>query len=427
MNTDALFCTISSKDIAQLIRNAQHSVCYAAPGISMEVAEAMVNTSKRLGAEMLTVCLDFNENVMRMGYGEIKAVGLLGNTKIRVSNVSGLRTAIIISDENGFIFTPTPLYLEAEPASGTSPNAVRMSTEQIAEALARLSHAAKAIALAQAKTPEDKLKIKNLPVDIASEEVDARSFDQVSISLEKAPPVRFDLARQVRVFVSYLQYVELSLTGAAIQRQRLAIPKSIQKLGESEDLKVQLHTTFDLLENDSKLSSKTLNDELNNIRNVFTHSLGDDSGRVALKSAMPLLSQRLSEFRVKLVCHQAKVKAELQPYLDKSRQQIIDYFVPRVMKTPPDALLAQLLSGEDVSEEDAVQWLDEELDVVFPDAESLVKEMKLEERYKDITFNTLNNKYFLESVKTKFKHVDWDKAYEEFKAAGESQHEQISR
>jgi hypothetical protein len=51
------------------------------------------------------------------------------------------------------------------------------------------------------------------------------------LNLKEAPPVRFDLARQVRVFEPYLQYVELSLTGAAIQRHRLAIPPSIQKLG----------------------------------------------------------------------------------------------------------------------------------------------------------------------------------------------------
>jgi hypothetical protein len=33
-------------------------------------------------------------------------------------------------------------------------------------------------------------------------------------------PVRFDIARQVRVFNAYLQYVELKLTGAAIQSWR---------------------------------------------------------------------------------------------------------------------------------------------------------------------------------------------------------------
>ena len=47
--------------------------------------------------------------------------------------------------------------------------------------------------------------------------------------------------------------------------------------------------------------------------------------------------------------------------------------------------------------------------------------MKLEERYKDVTFETLNREDFLDSVKAAFPDVDWQKAYSEFKAAGQSE------
>jgi hypothetical protein len=50
--------------------------------------------------------------------------------------------------------------------------------------------------------------------------------------------------------------------------------------------------------------------------------------------------------------------------------------------------------------------------------------MKLDERYKDVTFETLNRNDFLESVKDAFPNVDWDKAYSEFKAAGQSESEE---
>ena len=97
----------------------------------------------------------------------------------------------------------------------------------------------------------------------------------------------------------------------------------------------------------------------------------------------------------------------------------MDYYLPRVVETPPDALLGQLLSGKP-SKNEARQWLNAELDRVFPDAVALVQEMKLEERFKDVTFETLNRADFLDSVKDAFPSVDWDKAYEEFRAAGES-------
>jgi hypothetical protein len=68
---------------------------------------------------------------------------------------------------------------------------------------------------------------------------------------------------------------------------------------------------------------------------------------------------------------------------------------------------------------DVCRWLDTMLAREFPSAEELIQKMQLVVRYKDVTFETLNHRHFLESVKGAFPDVDWDKAYEEFKAAGE--------
>ena len=420
MTTDALFCSLTPLRIAESVRKAQQAVCYAGPGIQLDLAQAMVEVAGRLGQEMLTVSLDFDDRVMRMGYGNVDAVQLLLDAGIAVQSSPGLRTALVVVDNEGYIFTPTALYLEAEPSDGAASNAVRMSGEQVAQALARLSPAAKTIAIAQAKTPEAKQRIEVLTVDVVSAPITPEKLAEVAASLKEAPPVRFDLARQVRVFEPYLQYVELSLTGAAIQRHRMAIPEKIQNLGGSEELENRLRTTFELIEKGSKLSSKPLEDALNEIRKNFTPSLGKDHGRVVLKAAKPHLVTRLKEFRIKLEAHQKSVAEDLQKHLDTSREQIVAYYLPRVMEAKPDALLGQSLNGE-VSEAAANRWLHGELDRVFPSAESLIHEMKLEERYKDVTFETLNREDFLDSVKDAFPDVDWQKAYSEFKAAGQSE------
>lgn len=418
MSTDNIFCSLSQDRLANLVSQAQRAVCYAAPGIQLDLANAMVKTAKRLGKEMLTVNLDFDERVMRMGYGDIGAVKLLLDAGIAVQSSPGLRTALIVVDNDGYVFTPTALYLEAEPADGAVSNAMRLSGEQLAQALARLSPAAKAIAVAQAKTPEAKKQIEDLALDVVCAPISARTLAEVTNSLKQAPPVSFNLARQVRVFEPYLQYVELSLSGAAIQRHRMAIPPSIQKLGGSKDLESRLRTTFELIEKDSTLSSKPLEDALNEIRKNFTPSLGKDHGRVVLKAAKPYLVERLRELRTKLEEHQKMVATELQKHLDTSRQQIVDYYLPRVIESRPDVLLGQSLNGE-ITETAAARWLHFELDRVFPDAASLIQEMKLDERYKDVTYETLNREDFLDSVKYAFPNVDWDKAYYEFKAAGQ--------
>ena len=40
--------------------------------------------------------------------------------------------------------------------------------------------------------------------------------------------------------------------------------------------------------------------------------------------------------------------------------------------------------------------------------------------YKDVTFDTLNREDFLGSIQKAYPDEDWEKAYKEFRAAGES-------
>ena len=414
--SEPLFLSLDSGRLAREIAGAKRSVCYAAPGILREPATALVTPARSIGPELITVCLDFDERVMRMGFGTLDAVQTLRGVGIVVRSTPGLRTGLIVIDGAGYIFTPTALYLEADERSDMAPNAMRLSKDQVTEALARLSPAAKAIAVALARTEEECARIREQAVEVPSEKIENSDFKAVERKLEEVPTVEFDIARQVRVFNAYLQYVELSLTGAAIQRHRLAIPPVLLKLGGSKDLEGRLRTTFDLIEKGGQLSSKGLEDALNQIRKDYTPSLGKDHGRVMLKSAKSHLEERLEAFRGNLKTHQAKVEAELHGHLAKSREQIVDYYLPLVFENPPDSMKGQFLKfGED----EARAWLDSELERVFPKADDLIRKMNLEVRYKDVTFETLNWDDFLASVKKAFPRIDWDKAYDEYRAAGE--------
>lgn len=415
----ALFRSLDSAAIASDIHKVQYSVCYAAPGIQQEPARAMAALAQRIDPPLITVCLDFDERVMRMGFGDLAAVKMLRDAGIVVSSTSGLRTGLVIVDGEGYIFTPTALYLEADQRSTEAPNALRLSRDQVTEALARLSPAAKAIAIASAKTPAERERIREQAVEVKSTPVADVQFAAIQKKLIEAPPIQFDVARQVRVFEPYLQYVELRLTGAAIHRHRIAIPKVIQNLGADEGVQSRLKTTFDLIERESALSSKPIEDELNEMRKNFTPSLGKDHGRVLLKAQKPLFEKRLAELRAKLEKFQSDVRTKLQEKLDSSRNEIVKYYVPRVVANPPDAFAGQLLT-EKPTEDDARRWLGVQLERVFPKAEQLIQKMELEQTYKDVTFETLNKPDFLSFIKDAFPAVDWDRAYEEYRAAGET-------
>lgn len=414
--TDQLFCSLDSKQISREISHAQTYACYAAPGILDCPDKAFVKLARCLGTDKIVVCLDFNEHVMRMGYGTYSAVETLRNSQIEIRTISGLRTGLLIVDNTGFIFTPTPLYLEAENQSSNAPNALRLAKTQIQEALARLSLRAKQFARESTSSRDKSEQIEQSPIEVYSKEVELREFQRVKRQLDEAPPVEFDLARQVRVYNSYLQYVEIKLTGVAIQRRRLALPAHMLGLTENDELAQRLKTTFDLIEKNDKFSSKNLEDELNHIRKNFTQQLNEGYGRVVLKSAKPILEERLNTFRSKLKGHQEQVRNHLQELLDRSRNQIIEHVLPNILKSPPDHLIGRYGAANQTS---AQLWLEHEVNKLFPSVDSIADRMQLDVRYKDLTFETLQNEDFLNAVKTAFPGTDWGAAHDEYRAAGE--------
>jgi hypothetical protein len=420
----SLFLALSSRRIAELIRQATKHVCYAAPGIQSEVAVALVELKKKLPDVSITINLDFDEKTLRMGYGSLEAVECLRANGIDPVHFAGFRSSILLVDRDGWVFTPTALYLEPEPHSDETPNAFRLSSDQVRELFMRLSPQARTEAIELAVNNEESQQIAAIPLEVSTQRIETTYFTEVKNAIIMAPPVQFDVARQVRVFEPYLQYVELSLTGAAIQRHRVRIPQSIQGLGSTTDLEGRLQTTFDLIEQRGSLSSDALEKELNEIRKNLTPSLGKDHGRVVLKGVKPHLNKRIEEFRENLSKHQEKIKAELQKYLDESRKQVVDHYLPIARSNPPDSLIGRLFGPP--TDDDIRIWLDRELDKVIPKAEKLATKMILEVRFKDVTFETLNHPDFFEAVKAAYPDVDWDKAYSEFKAAGEKK-EQSSK
>lgn len=421
MSLSTLFTDFSSNRIAELIWRASSRVLYAAPGIHDGPAVALVKLKERSLPPELTISLDFDERTLRMGYGSLTAVELLRKASIELAHYPGFRSGILIVDERGWIFSPVAHYLEDEPQSDETPNAIELSPAQVEAFAIRFCPASRQQAIKEAATPEVAAQVAELPLELGAVQVKDVYFEEVKKAIETAPPVKFDVVRQVRVFEPYLQYVEIKLTGAAIQKHKVRIPADIQKLGSSKDLKGRLRTTFDLIEKSSSLSSKALEDDLNEIRKNLTPSLGKNHGRVVLKNGKPRLEQRIAELNSKLEKHQETVRETLQIKLTMSREQVVEYYLPLAMKNPPDAAFGQSLSG-DPTESQLRKWLDRRLTNIFPDADHLIHKMTLDVSFKDVTFETLNRPDFLESVKDAFPDVDWDKAYKEFRAAGEKHH-----
>jgi hypothetical protein len=131
MPTTPLFVALSSRCISKLISQATQHVCYAAPGIHEEPADALAELFRRSPSVVIEINLDFDEQTLRMGYGSLKAVETLRKAGIEPWHFAGFRCSVLIIDRCGWVFTPTALYLEAERQSDETPNALCLSTNQV--------------------------------------------------------------------------------------------------------------------------------------------------------------------------------------------------------------------------------------------------------------------------------------------------------
>jgi hypothetical protein len=363
-----------------------------------------------------------------LGYGEIQAIERLKTHHLLVQHVEHLRFALIVVDGNGYSFTPNALYLESDAASSLGFNAIKLTPDQIREATVRLSPAAKAVAIAQCDSEETKRKLQSIATVIEQKPVEDSSVTKIGQALKEAPPQAFNVSRQVRVYNAYLQYVEVSMTGAAIQRQKVAIPKVLQSIGTNDDeLEGRLKTSFDLLEKDNNLSSKKLEQQLKELRDAFTPSLGKKHGRVMLKSNKDYFNRQIESFKNQLKDHANKVGSTLQINIDESVAKIASYYLPIVKTNPPMQMIGKLGMFKD-DDEQVLAWIKRLLNEVFPTAEKMIHKMKISVIYKDVTFENLNDDEFLTALEQAFPDVNWDKAYQEsITAAGISPESKIEK
>lgn len=399
-----LFVTLTSARVAEEVAHASERVALAAPGLTCDVAIALADARAR--GVRVAVVLDCNDDVCRLGYGQVEAVRHLVNAGIAVGQSPGLRAGVLIVDEQAWAFTPTPLSVERERQSDETPNAIRLNRRQAQELLEALAP----------QTVSDQLQFFPPPPEIGATPLAQTELKKVEKSLSETPPLNFDLQRQVRVFQPYIQYVELSLIGCSIGRHTVTLPPSLAPLAKQQAIQARLRTTYNLISEKSKLSDKHLQDELAAIRKTYARQIKSLGGSVMLRGKRPQIDARLKALDEKVEKHKELIRKSLQREMDASLTQLRNALLPLVHRNPPEDLLSGCMA-EKPSREDTKRWLEHELRKVFPTPDQVVKEIELKCVFKDVTYESLNRADLQAELKKAFPAVLWEKPFSEFDAA----------
>ncbi|HEX9002257.1 MAG TPA: tyrosine-type recombinase/integrase [Blastocatellia bacterium] len=134
------FTIASDKTLCQMIENAKERLVLVAPGLSREVAQVLTDRIQHDGGpKVLSVVLDTDPEVCRLGYGDIETFDLLtpalAPRGLSIQMQQGVRIGLIVADGEVLVYSPTPKLIEAGSVSEEKPNAIRI-TEKGAEELA---------------------------------------------------------------------------------------------------------------------------------------------------------------------------------------------------------------------------------------------------------------------------------------------------
>jgi hypothetical protein len=387
-----LFQTLRQSDIASRVDQAHSLVIYAAPGVSVPVAAALVRLAQRIRPDNVVAILDVSAHSARMGYGCFEAARQLLDAGINVRVEPGLRQGLLIVDNSGWAFALPAQLVEADTKDDEdAPNAIELTTAQILILRGELPQPARTL---EAATSTGALPAVMLGAAALTERV----VQQVTRELQVAPPQPFDLARQVQVYTALVRFVELEMKGWKLESRRVELPKTLPVLAtQDRDLKQRIKSTLNLLDQIQDGQLRTLRAEVDEIRKAFCVPVGG-LGSVVLVQVQQELIKRVDAVKLRFNKARESIKGEIEA----NRGRLIDSLVPELARAvrgdPPDPYRARFAQTQEGAEE----YVRRELTRVFPDAEEIVKGMSLRLTFKDVTYDVLKDEGFKDRVLTSF-------------------------
>lgn len=374
---------------------ARRRLIAIAPGFTESVARVIAHKWHDLGPDAVQVVLDPDPEVCRLGLADMTALELLAQTASEIGATlhkqRGLRVGLVITDETTTVYSPVARLVEAGGLPGEKLNALRLDAPV-------------------AQCADGNGAVENL--DLHPESIDAGDMESASKDLANNPPIKFDLARKVRVFNARFEFVEFKLEGLHLERKRVKIGADL--LGLAKDPKTQklLHTTFQLIEEGGEISSSRVTKLKDTIVKDFLILL-PGYGTVILRSNKEAFQRAVQTLEREIESFQCELKEKLHATIAANRDALAADLELGVVKNPPRRWLRYI--GEHPQPEQVKSMLRDELANAFGNVDDLFRGMSVKVLFKGVTYESLNDPEFIGVASKKIPFLT--ELHEEFDAA----------
>lgn len=308
-----------------------------APALTDRVAEALVRRFPDEGSINITVILDADPEVYRLGYGDADALARIKEAddfhKIGLKMQAGVRIGMVVSDHEMMIYSPVPRLIEAGSTADEKPNAILLG-----------GHAADQVAGAAGAGPDPEAH-----QEIGKVALTPTKSGEVQAELQANPPRPFNIARAVRVFSSQVQYVEMEVRNARFGSREVALPPELFDVADDE-LRRRMKTAIRPPENafgpfkikvltaegerEQLVDEKWIRSERNRIEREYTFEIRK-YGRLILRQDWARFHAEIDRFRHNIGAFRQAVMAAFDQGVAAYEAMIVKEFLPRWQAQTP--------------------------------------------------------------------------------------------
>jgi len=333
-----IFAVASDQALVDLIDSARTRLVVIAPALTKSVADAVSRRLDDLGQLSVTVILDADPEIYRLGFGDAQALDAIraasAENLFDLREQPGVRIGVIISDATTMIYSPVSKNIEAGSGTVEKPNAIVLT----GAAGDRIASAAGADTSDDASKPE-----------VGNTALSPAKVAEMQANLQANPPKPFDITRKMNIFTSRVQYVEFSVSNYQLTTRQIPLPPELVDVAD-DDLKnritSRIRAPFDgigkleiKLESGGKSEAIQVDDqwlkkERKRIEDEYTYQI-NNFGRVILYSDRVAFDKAISRFQAVIEKYQAALRKKLGESTAAFEARIVAEFAPKWEQNPP--------------------------------------------------------------------------------------------
>ena len=401
---------IDPEYLDNLISESVHRLYISLPNIHQELADALIKAKSRI--DDIRIVIDIAESSFRNGYGNVDAIEKLRNHPIDILVCPKNRVSFIICDDDGFFLFPESRIFSYEDIGN---NAVKMdpltqlhlieyffssNTEDLDNKQASTQRTIRQTTEKYSKffkeTLEDIEKPES-PIDIAP--LDSTQFEAVKKEINTDPPVHPDLQRQIQMYSSKIQFLELTFEGANLHVKKINIPPEALPFKDKEikkALEAKMRLFDNLEENENFKDFFNLKNKVDELRKRYCVPVTSRKKNIIFVSNKEAFKKEFEDLKEKVKTLNRSIPQHLDAEILKAKKRIKTELITFLKNNPPDEIKNYQLDLFHDKVDDVVSRIINR--IAYPDPKKIVDKISLKENFYVPTVEDFRDQDFLKEL-----------------------------